>query len=501
MPKRTTPFELMLPPRTPATPAYRWLYSALRDGILEGRLRPKARLPSTRDLASHYRLSRGTVVNAFLQLRSEGYLEGTVGSGTFVSEVLPEDLLKVPRPDTRPPLVSTRKRTLSRYGRRVKAFPGVEGGPIHAFRANLPAVDLFPVKLWAQIEARRMRRVSSSLLLGCEPMGYGPLRVAIADYLGTSRGVKCVPQQVAIVSGMHEAFDLTARLFVNAGDRVCMEDPAYPGATSVLESVGAKIAALRLDDQGMTLPGSRLRGARLIYVTPAHHFPLGTTMSLGRRLELLEWADQSDALIFEDDYDGEYRYSGRPIPALQGLDRAGIVLFAGSFSKVLFPSLRLAYLVVPPDLTEYFAATLSVTRRHAPLLGQAVLSDFITEGHFGRHLRRMRQVYAERLTVLLEAARQRLVGLLEISSVEAGLQTAGWLGDGLDGESAAVGAAKRGVEVTPLTRYSRGPHRREGLQLGFAAVDTDEIRRGVRELAAALEAEARASRRRVDKEQ
>ncbi len=212
-------------------------------------------------------------------------------------------------------------------------------------------------------------------------------------------------------------------------------------------------------------------------------------MSLARRLQLLEWAGKSGALILEDDYDGEYRYTGRPVPSLQGLDHRGLVLFTGSFSKVLFPSLRLGYLVVPRDLVPCVEATLSVTSRHAPLLEQAVLCDFISEGHFGRHLRRMREVYAERHTVLVEGAQRHLAGLLEISGVEAGLQTAGWLHHGLEGESIAAAAAKRSVEVTPLSRYSLGGLAREGLQLGFAAVDPKEIRRGVRELAITLEAE------------
>ena len=210
-------------------------------------------------------------------------------------------------------------------------------------------------------------------------------------------------------------------------------------------------------------------------------------MSLARRLRLLEWAAKSGARILEDDYDSEYRYEGRPVPALQGLDSHGLVLFTGSFSKVLFPSLRLGYLVVPPDLVDCVSATLSVTSRHAALLEQAVLCDFITEGHFGRHLRRMREVYAERLSILLECARQSLTGLLEISGVEAGLQTAGWLRRGLDAELVAARAAEREVEVTPLSRYSQGRIAREGLQLGFAAVDGKEIRRGVRDLALALE--------------
>jgi GntR family transcriptional regulator / MocR family aminotransferase len=261
----------------------------------------------------------------------------------------------------------------------------------------------------------------------------------------------------------------------------------------VFEAAGAKISAVGLDEQGMRVPGHSLRGTRLVYVTPGHQFPLGITMSLSRRLELLEWSCKSGAIIFEDDYDSEYRYSGPPVPSLQGFDRNGLVIFAGSFSKVLFPSLRLGYLVIPPDLMSIFAATISLTTRHAPLPEQAVLCDFITEGHFGRHLRRMREVYAERLSVLLESAREDLAGLLEISEIEAGLQTVGWLYEGIDGESATKAAAARDVEVFPLSRYSQGRVAREGLQLGFAAVDTREIRRGVRELAVALKGELKAT--------
>jgi GntR family transcriptional regulator/MocR family aminotransferase len=226
---------------------------------------------------------------------------------------------------------------------------------------------------------------------------------------------------------------------------------------------------------------------RLAYVTPAHQFPLGIGMSLPRRLSLLEWARSAGALVFEDDYDAEYRYAGRPAPALQGLDRHGVVCFSGTFSKVLFPSLRLGYLVVPPDLVDRLAAAKSVVSRHVSVLDQAVLRDFIADGHFGRHVRRMREVYASRLGVLLSETRARLGGLLEVSEVEAGLQTVGWLRGGVTGTEAERAAADRGVEVASLSRYARLPLRREGLQLGFAAVDEQELRRGVRELGAALE--------------
>jgi GntR family transcriptional regulator/MocR family aminotransferase len=369
----------------------------------------------------------------------------------------------------------------------VRRFPNLVPGPVRAFRTDQPALDLFPTTLWAQVAARRLRQASTELLLACGPMGYRPLQQAITDYLTTARGVICLPDQVAIVSGVQEAIDVTARLFLNPGDRVAIENPGYPGATLVFDAVGGTVVPIPLDDEGLIVDRSLLDGSRLVYVTPAHQFPLGVSLSLPRRLALLEWARRSGALIFEDDYDSEFRYAGRPVPALQGLDRHGQVLFAGSFSKVLFPSLRLGYLVVPQDLVDRVAATQSVTHRHAPLLEQAILADFIVGGHFGRHVRRMREVYAERLGVLLESAKTRLAGLLEISSVEAGLQTVGWLGERIDGAAAAAAAARREVEVTPVARYGDGRVARNGLQLGFAAVDPPEIERGVRDLAAALE--------------
>ncbi|MGC4049553.1 MAG: PLP-dependent aminotransferase family protein [Paludibaculum sp.] len=494
MSKKSTTFALVLPDRESKTPAYRWLYGALRSAILEGRLRPGSRLPATRELAKQYGLSRGTIVYAFEQLKAEGYLEGVVGSGTRVSQVLPDQLLEVGRAEPKKQArVVERSRAVSDYGRRVQLFSNLEARPTRAFRPNVPALDLFPATLWAQVAARRLRRVSTQLLLGCDTLGYLPLRRAVADYLNASRGVQCVPEQVAILSGVQEALDLTARMLVNAGDRVCMENPGYTGARSMFEAMGAQVKGIGLDDEGLRMDLAALKGARLVYITPGHQFPLGITMSLGRRLQLLEWARKSRAVILEDDYDSEYRYSGRPVPALQGLDRHGLVLFTGSFSKVLFPALRLGYLVLPPDLVEMFSAAISVTSRHAPVLEQAVLCDFIVEGHFGRHLRRMREIYAERVGVLLESGRSRLAGLLAISDVEAGLQTAGWLRAGLQGSAVCKAAARRNVDVVALSEYSHEAGVPEGVQLGFAAVDPREIRRGVEELGIALEEEWKAS--------
>jgi GntR family transcriptional regulator/MocR family aminotransferase len=407
-----------------------------------------------------------------------------------VSEVLPDDFLQVGRTSARK-AAGPQRVGWSSYARRLQVFRG--GGPrlTRAFRANQAALDLFPTTLWAQVSARRLRRASTLLLAGGEALGYQPLRQAVAEYLNTSRGVKCSAEQVLVISGVQEALERAAHLLLDPGDPVWVEEPGYPGAAIVFRAVGANVCPVPVDAEGLDLELGRQRWQtpKLSYVTPAHQFPLGVTMSLRRRLALLEWARRSRTLIFEDDYDSEYRYSGRPIPALQGLDHAGVVIFAGTFNEVLFPALRLAYLVVPPVMVDRFAAAQSVTMRHAPLLDQAVLCDFITEGHFARHIRRMRELYAERLAVFLESSRTRLGGLLEIPVVEAGLQTVGWLAPGIRADRVAAEATKRGVEVIPLSHYaSRSASRKQGLLLGFAAVDARELRRGVEELARTIEA-------------
>jgi len=488
MAKKSSTLPLNLREPKPGLPLYRWLYDELRAAILSGHLRPGARLPATRDLAAQYGLSRPTIVTAFEQLRSEGYVEGKVGSGTYVSQTLPDELLQAPRAQS---LAKTGRRriALSAYARRLRPLPAVESRPARAFRATQPALDAFPTDLWAQVATRRLRRVSTSLLAGGEALGYRPLREAVAEYLNTSRGVKCSAEQVVIISGVQEALDHTAHLLLNPGEPVWMEEPGYPGAASTFRAVGARICPVPVDSEGLDLEAGRRRwpSPRLIYVTPAHQFPLGMTMSLRRRLSLLEWARLSRTVVFEDDYDSEYRYSGRPVPALQGLDRTGVVIFAGSFTDVLFPALRLGYLVLPPEMVDIFAAAESVSTQHPPLIDQAILCDFIREGHFARHVRRMRGLYAERLGVLVESVRQRLAGLLEISSVEAGLRTVGWLQGGISAERASRAAAKRDVEAVPLGRCAYGRSPRNGLLLGYAAVDGKELRRGVDELARALE--------------
>jgi len=488
MPRSAGSLDLVLGPRAAGQPAQRWVYEGVRAAILDGRLRGGARLPASRDLARQHGLARGTVVAAFSQLQAEGYVRSTVGSGTFVGQVPPDALLGVGRFPEAPASAGRSPRLrLSRFARRVRAFPVLEPRRTRAFRTDLPALELFPATLWAQVTGRVLRRASTRLLLGSEPLGHRPLRDAVAAHLRSARGARCEPEQIAIVSGVQEALDLVARLLVDPGDRVGLEDPGYGGAARAFSAVGARLVPVPVDGEGLAVDARRLRGARVVYTTPAHQYPLGVTMSITRRLALLRWARRSGAVLIEDDYDGEYRYQGRPIPALQGLEADAPVLLAGSFGKVLFPALRLGYLVLPGALVERVTALRSATVRHPPVLDQAVLAAFIEQGHLSRHVRRMREVYAERRAVLYEAAERMLGERLVLSPVEAGLQTTGLLGAGLRAAPVVRGAAEQDVEVTALGGEWRGRFRREGLQLGFAAVPPEEIRRGVEVLAGVLD--------------
>jgi GntR family transcriptional regulator / MocR family aminotransferase len=488
MAKTTSSFDLVVPERRPGTALFQWVYDEVRSAILDGRLRRGRRLPSTRELARFYGVSRGTVVTAFEQLHAEGYLESNVGAGTYVNTLLPEDLLH-PKRDAGTVVGAKKvKPSLSQFAQRLGQAAEARSQPARAFRAAEAALDAFPITLWAQIASRRLHRATRTLLADVDPRGYRPLREAVSNYLGTARGVRCTTEQVIIVAGIQQGLDLTARLLLDPGDSVWVEDPCFFGVTSMFNALGAKIIPIPVDMNGLNVEEGERRcdQAKLAYVTPAHQFPLGVTMSLDRRLALLDWSRRTGGLIFEDDYDSEYRYSGQPIPALQGLDQADSVIFAGSFSKVLFPSLRLGYLVVPPGLIEKFSAARYTMDRHSAVIDQAILCDFITEGHFGRHLRRMRELYASRLAVLRESVQRKLGELLTIPETEAGVNTVGWLGNGINAESVAQAATERSVEVIPINRFALKAQMPDGLLLGFGAVDDRELLRGVEDLGRAL---------------
>jgi len=473
-------------------PLHRQLYSKLRNAILTGRISPGAQIPSSRDLARELGVARNTVLNAIEQLIAEGYLQGEQGSGTYVNRTLPDDTLHVPHLQASP---AQRTRTCYPLSLRSKGLTTLStllpsAKQTKPFQPAVPAVDAFPFDLWAKLVQKQWRRHPRNLLGFGEPAGYLPLRSAIATYLTVARAVRCEAEQVIIVSGAQQALDLTSRLLIDPGDPVWIEEPGYPGVRATLLAAGAHLIPVPVDEEGLNIQDGVARSAqaRLVYVTPSHQFPLGYTMTLARRLELLNWSQRARAWILEDDYDSEYRYTSRPIPALQGLAAQEQVIYVGTFSKVLFPSLRLGYLVVPSALVDVFSAARTVAAGQSPLIEQAVLAEFITEGHFGRHIRRMRTLYQERRAVLLDEAKRELTGLLGVQVSDAGLYVIGWLPQGIDDRSVAQLAAAEGVDTAPLSGFYRGSGKRSGLMLGFAAFSAPELRSGVRKLARALRA-------------
>lgn len=472
---------LTLTPRKPGTTLTQWLYEELRQSILGGRLRRGASLPTTRALATEYGMSRRIVVEVFDRLRDEGYVQARVGVGTRVSENLPQDYLTGTR--ARP-----RKRQQPASAENL-AQHAVHGWPVRPFRAFEPALSEFPLELWARVTSRCMRRTSKAILAGADPAGLRPLREAIAEYLGISRAVACSADDIIITSGAQQGLDMLARVLLSPEDAVWVEDPAYIDAVEIFRLTGARIIPVPVDAHGIDPNVGRARcpAPKVIYLTPAHQFPLGMSLRLDRRLELVQWSRRERIAVIEDDYDSEFRFSGKPIPALKGLGGSEHVFLLGTFSKCLFPSLRLGYIVVPET---WRASVLTLRRRvdrYLPGLPQLALAAFIDEGHFGRHLRKMRELYAGRLAVLRSEINSHLGGLLRIPDIEAGLNVPAYLLSAMTSQEAAQRARRRDLEVWPLDRYALARQDIRGLLLGFAALTEPQIRKGVSELARALE--------------
>ncbi len=484
MPKAISSFELTLENRPQQQTLTGWLYAQLRLAIIDGRLRPGTRLPASRDFARQYGLSRGTVVSVFERLQAEGYVSCRVGSGTRVNRM--ESVNPVRTTNSTPPAYI--HRVISDYARPKPWIGLIAKEGVRPFCMRDPAIAEFPAELWGRIAARRARTFRSWLPADDDGRGYRPLREAIADYLGSSRGVRCSSDQVIVVSGVQQALDLLARLLLKQGEPVWMEDPGYFGAMIAFADAGAQMIPVPVDEQGLSVTDGLITcpHAKGVYVTPAHQFPLGMTMSLQRRMAVLKWASRTGAFVIEDDYDSEYRFEGRPVPALQSLDRDSNVIFIGSFNKLLFPSLRIGYVVLPPSLVDLFLAFRYRTDFHNLSMDQVVLCDFIADGHLGRHLRRMRDLYACRLAALIDGGQRYLQGLLEISDVRAGLYTAAFLKNGMTSGEAEKSAAKHDVEVVALDRYTLKSADPKGVILGFAAFDEGAIRAGLIKFAAAL---------------
>ena len=466
-----------------ARPLYQQIYDSFRMRVLRGELRAGQLVPSTRELARELRVSRLPVLDAYAQLHAEGYFESKVGAGTFIAASLPDGV--APKPST-----GRGERPLSK---RAAALPPYErpswAASLGPFQIGQPDLHSFPIEIWSKLVARYSRRMRVKALQYGDPMGLPELREAVAHYLRTSRAVRCEAQQIMIVSGSQQALDLSARMLLDAGAPAWVEEPGYWLVHHVLRAAGCRAVPVPVDAEGLDVAaGIRLRrNARAVFVAPSHQYPFGVTMSATRRLQLLEWARRAGAWGVEDDSDSEYRYDSNPIASLQGLDEDARVIYIGTFSKVMFPSLRLGYVVMPPDLVPRFAAmrqTMDLCPAH---IMQAVMADFIREGHFARHVRRMRPIYAERRRVLVAELERELGHCATVTGDEAGMHLTILLSGKRNDRAIAAKANQQGLYVSALSDLYAGATRRQGLVLGFGNARTSQIPEAVRLLAKIVE--------------
>ncbi len=480
---------------TSPVPLHRQLYEELRRSILAGRLPPGQRVPSTRALAKLLGVSRTTATQCYEDLISEGYLQAAQGSGTFVCRHLPEELLRPApaRSEVTAGLSKRRGLRLSTYGAHIarNSLPKPTGKESAiSFAYWRPDFKRLPLRTWGRIVARHCRSSNRALFdYTDDPFGHLPLREAIALYLARARAVECDASQVVIVGGSQRALDLLTRLLVDRNDTVAVEDPGYIGARQIFLAQGAKLAPVPVDGSGIISARLKSRARskiRLLYITPSHQFPTGVSLPLPRRLELLDWARRQGVMIIEDDFDSEYRYGGRPVPALQGLDRSGSVIYVGTFSKVLFPSLRIGYMVVPAALKRAIACAKWLTDRQAPMLDQFVLADFINEGHLERHIRRMRTLYEGRRGALVQALSWHFGERVSILGESAGMHLMARLQTKFDDGEVIKRAALAGVELVSARPYYLRCGRTDEFILGYAALSERRIWDGVRRLAQAI---------------
>ncbi|MCB0572544.1 MAG: PLP-dependent aminotransferase family protein [Phaeodactylibacter sp.] len=472
-------------------PKYLQLYDHIRQAILNGQLRSGEQLPPSRVLAIQLGVSRTTVMQAYGHLESEGYLGGHTGSGTYVSEQVPGRLALSGLSLADGPLASDGP-LLSERGRAAAGFQA-GGWPkaqnLRPFRPGVPALWDFPFSAWFRLMGRQSRSLGFEAFGYGDAAGYMPLRRALAMYLRQSRGVRCEPEQVIIVHGTQQALALSCQLLLDPGDSAWIEDPGYNGAKEAMHLMGVRPIPVPLGREGISVEAGMKAGpeARLAYVTPSHQYPTGVVMSLGRRLELLEWAARQSAWILEDDYDSEYRYSGKPLAALQGIGREGRAVYLGTFSKVLFPALRMGYIVAPPALAEPFQRAKAFTDRGNSILEQATLAAYLEEGHLERHLRRMRLLYKERQEALIHWSEKLLGDRLRIFPSDTGLHAVGWLPEHSDDRQVAAQLMEAGVTASPLSGYTQQYRQPPGLVLGYAPYREEQIRDALERMAGVLE--------------
>lgn len=462
----------------------RQLYFQIREAILARRIAPGRKLPSTRQLAEELALGRNTVAAAFDQLVAEGYVVSRVGAGSFVADTVPDQYLEA---GAAPLPAQASLARLSRRAQQLLAgadFARCEGGT--AFLPGLPELRQFPHKDWQRLLAKHWRAAGPADLDYGRGGGLPALKIAVAEYLGVARAVRCRPEQVVITAGAQQGLELALRLVTDPGDAVVMEDPGYLGARSVFQANGLALYGVPVDGEGLDLEGVPWHASpRLAYVTPSHQYPCGAVMSLSRRRALLALAAHHDCYIVEDDYDSEFRYSGPPLASLQGLDTEGRVFYLGTFSKILFPALRLGYLVLPEALAEAGARLLRRVHHEGHQISQAALAEFIREGRLTAHIRRMRLLYAERQAVLREAWGRYIGEDLPLAGGEAGMHLTARLPAGLDDQVLSRLGADRGLNLRPLSLYGLEATP-SGLVLGYAGVEEAELRRATAVLAELL---------------
>ena len=451
------------------------LYRQIRELIFSGQLKAGNRLPSTRDLEGQLGVSRNTIVYALDRLVAEGYLTSRIGSGIYVSDLRIGMLNQA-----RTIAVNTIRKTeqISKRASRLlttSISPAYASTQLRPFRPCQPAIDKFPMRNWNRARSYALRLPTTELFGEGNPAGLRRLRQALSIYLHDARGVRCSADQIVITAGTQQALSLIGAALIDPGDSVWIEDPGYLGARAALLAAEAALVPIPVDDDGMTISVVARKRPRLIYVTPSRQFPLGVTMSLARRLALLDYARRNDAWIIEDDYDSEFRYVDRPLPSLQGLTDDGRVIYTGSFSKVLFPSLRLGYLVLPQGLVEVICKLKEIRDAAVSTLDQATAAVFLEEGFFSTHLRRMRKLYRERLEVFLDEARKHTAGWLTFSTIEAGMDAMGRLQSGADDAGISQQLAAAGISVPPVSAYSLDACA-PGLLFGFTAFSTAQIR-------------------------
>ena len=466
-------------------PLHRQIYDSYRAAVVGRNLRPGQQIPSSRGLAAELKISRIPVINAYSQLLAEGYFETRAGAGTFVSTSLPEHLTSAEYRDQTLPKTPSGPRPISRGSSLLPNFKPAAWlygqGP---FTVGQVALDHFPFQVWSRLLARNWRNVRAESLYFSDPMGSETFRKTIAAYLRTSRALNCEAEQVIVVNGSQQALEISARVLLEPGSSVWIEEPSYRLTRHALVLAACKLVPVPVDGEGLNVSaGKKLcRKARAAFVTPSHQYPLGATMSASRRLELLDWAQSTGAWIVEDDYDSEYRYQNQPISSLQGLDRGSRVIYIGTFSKTLFPSLRIGYLVVPLDLVERFVAVRHAMDVYPAHLYQSVLNDFMSEGHFSRHVRRTRVMYGERRSVLVDAIHNEFGPRLQVLGAEAGLHLVITLPKGIVDREISERAAREKLWVWPLSPCYINENPRQGLILGFGNTPANKIRPAVSRL-------------------